>query len=402
MHLVSLQQAAGVEAHFTEFVRHAIARHPQWTHSLLNRERSVHPYFRVPLEQTLTHTVYAKYRWGIKLPSKPDWLRAWHCRRSFAKTNTDIALIWNRTARIGFVLDALGADNCIHWEHGAVWHPGHERERERYLRRIPLVIVNSNASARVLRLAWSYPGTIRICRNALRPSLMPDRPLHKPYPTGRAIRLGVAARLFPVKGVALVLHAVKMLNAQALEVELHVAGAGPELERLNRLAQELDIASLVQFHGAVEDMHGFYRDIDCLLHPPLTEAFGLVAIEAAAQGCPVIAAGVDGLPEAVKHGVSGYCVAPTLALAEYSKLGGSSTGIPQHVYDPISDALGEPRIVDPAALTAEVVRLFDDAQTYERISRSASEYVLREFQFDRHVDDVMRVIDEFRSGETTT
>ena len=73
-------------------------------------------------------------------------------------------------------------------------------------------------------------------------------------------------------------------------------------------------------------MEQFYRDIDCLLHAPLTEAFGLVAIEAASLGCPVIAAAVDGLPEAVADGVSGYTVAPTLPLAEYVGLGGAHAG----------------------------------------------------------------------------
>jgi ribonucleotide monophosphatase NagD (HAD superfamily) len=40
----------------------------------------------------------------------------------------------------------------------------------------------------------------------------------------------------------------------------------------------------------------------------------------------VIAAAVDELPEAVADGVSGYCVAPTLPLAEYAALGGAYGG----------------------------------------------------------------------------
>ena len=214
------------------------------------------------------------------------------------------------------VLDAIGEENCIHWEHGSAWHPGREAERERYFHRIPLAIVNSNASARVMKLLWGYSGETRICLNALRPSLTPREPIHKQYPSNRAIRLGVAARLMPVKGVALVLHAAAMLKQQALDVELHIAGTGVERERLRSLAQNLGIASVTQFHGAVRDMEHFYRSIDCLVHPPLTEAFGLVAIEAGGYGCPVIVAAVDGLPEAVKNGVSGHCITPTHSLAE--------------------------------------------------------------------------------------
>ena len=47
---------------------------------------------------------------------------------------------------------------------------------------------------------------------------------------------------------------------------------------------------------------------------------------------------------------------------------------------------------DPAALAAAVTRLFSDRQGYERMSRAASEHVLREFEFDAHVDAVMSVL----------
>jgi glycosyltransferase involved in cell wall biosynthesis len=75
------------------------------------------------------------------------------------------------------------------------------------------------------------------------------------------------------------------LRARGFDAELHVAGAGPELQGLQSLARS-SIAERVTFHGAVRDMGQFYRGIDCLPHAPLTEAFGLVALEAASLGCP--------------------------------------------------------------------------------------------------------------------
>ena len=398
MHLVSLQQAAGVEAQFTESVEHAARRYPHWRHIWLNPQRTVHPFFAERLQRTLAGTVYAKYRWGIKVPARPAWLRSWHCRRESGATRTDIALIWNRTARTHFLLDAIGAENCIHWEHGSAWHPGREQERRRYLQKVPLAIVNSRASARVLQLLWGFPGDVEVCLNAVRPSLMPEAPGRKNYPEGRPIRLGVAARLYPVKGLPLVLHAIKILNARSADFELHIAGAGPEFDRLQLLAQELNIASLCHFRGAVQDMQSFYAHIDCLVHPPLTEAFGLVAIEAAAHGCPVIAATVDGLPEAVEHGVSGLCVEPLLSLSQYPALDGEISGIPACVYDPLNDELREPKIVDPVSLADSIQGLFAERDEYERISASASNHVFTKFRFDDHLDNVMAVIDRFASG----
>ena len=392
MHFVSLQGPAGVELHYSEFVQRAVVRYPEWTQSWLNPKKTIHPSLQADLSTSHTHTILGKYRWGVKLPSKPEWIRSWHCGRALSHAKTDILMIWNRTARAHFVLDAMGEENCIHWEHGSAWHPGREAERERYFNRIPLAIVNSNASARVMKLLWGYSGETRICLNALRPSLTPREPIQKQHPSNRAIRLGVAARLMPVKGIALVLHATAMLKQESADVELHIAGAGVERERLRALAKNLGIASVTQFHGAVRDMEHFYRSIDCLVHAPLTEAFGLVAIEAGVHGCPAIVAAVDGLPEAVKDEVSGHYITPTLALTEYAELAGASDGIPECVYDPVEDVLCTPKAADPTALAEAVRKLFSDAESYERISRSASEHVLEERRFDRHVDQVMNVV----------
>jgi glycosyltransferase involved in cell wall biosynthesis len=394
-HVVSLEHAAGVEVQFAEFVRHAVSRHPHWKHGWLNPARSLHESLKAPLGQTLAFRADAKQRGWLRLPSKPDWIRAWHCRRLLAALGSDVVMIWNRTARIGFVLDAVGAENCIHYEHGAAWFGGRERERRDFFRRVPHALANSKAAARVLEKFWDYTGEIRVCRNALRPSLVPEGPVERRFPRSGKPRIGVVARLFPVKGVPLALHAIKALVARGIDVELHVAGEGPERERLQALASRLGLAARTRFHGRVAAMGAFYRSLDCLLHLPTTEAFGLVAIEAAAHGCPVVAAAVDGLPEAVESGVTGYCVAPTLPLGEYTALGGVLEGMPAVVYDPAADDVREPRVVDPAAAAEAVQRLFATEQGYERIAAAASAHVLREFRFDAHVDAVMSTVAAF-------
>jgi glycosyltransferase involved in cell wall biosynthesis len=140
-------------------------------------------------------------------------------------------------------------------------------------------------------------------------------------------------------------------------------------------------------------MERFYRAIDCLVHPPITEAFGLVAVEASALGCPVVAAAVDGLPEAVADGTSGFCVPPTLPLSAYEALGGSLTGLPPLVYDPVRDSLVEPAIVDPSALADAVQRIISNAAAFETLSASASNHVRHAPGFDAHVRDVAAVLD---------
>jgi glycosyltransferase involved in cell wall biosynthesis len=392
MHLVSLQQPAGVESHFAEFVARMRTVRPDWIHGWLNPSRGMHSFFKESLASPLVHTVNAKYWHGVKLPSRPRVVRKMHCRRGLARARTDVLLLWNRSAKVRFALDAAGLDRCVHWEHGAAWDMGHENERRAYFRDVDRAIANSHASARFLRLYWAYTGDIRVCRNALRPSLTPRATVRKRFPSAR-VKLGVAARLYPVKGVVLVLHTVASLIARGFDVALDVAGAGPELERLRSVSTSLRLDDRVRFLGAVRDMEAFYRAIDCLIHPPITEAFGLVAVEAAALGCPVVAAAIDGLPEAVADGITGVCVQPTLPLAAYEALGGSRHGLPALVYDPAEDSLVAPPIADPSALADAVERVFSSAAAFEALSASASDHVLRAPDFDAHVRDVAAVLD---------
>jgi D-inositol-3-phosphate glycosyltransferase len=55
-------------------------------------------------------------------------------------------------------------------------------------------------------------------------------------------------------------------------------------------------------------LSSYYRAADVCLVPSRSESFGLVALEAAACGTPVVAAAVGGLRTLVEHGGSGFLV----------------------------------------------------------------------------------------------
>ena len=71
----------------------------------------------------------------------------------------------------------------------------------------------------------------------------------------------------------------------------------------------------------------YYRAADVVLVPSRSESFGLVALEAAASGTPVVAAPVGGLRSVVDHGRTGFLVddaTPEAFAAEVAKLIDSS------------------------------------------------------------------------------
>ena len=83
-----------------------------------------------------------------------------------------------------------------------------------------------------------------------------------------------------------------------------------EVAAARRLATELGVADRVRF-VAPQPHHilsSWYRAADVVVVPSRSESFGLVALEAAACGIPVVASAVGGLLNIVHDGVTGLLV----------------------------------------------------------------------------------------------
>jgi glycosyltransferase involved in cell wall biosynthesis len=98
-----------------------------------------------------------------------------------------------------------------------------------------------------------------------------------------------AGRLVPHKGTDKLLLAAAAARAEHPEIRLVVVGSGPEEEGLRSLAARLDLD--VEFAGFVDhtDMPRRFAEADAFAFPTLEDPFGIVLLEAAAAGLPIVA-----------------------------------------------------------------------------------------------------------------
>lgn len=392
LHYVSLDGAGGVELQCAEFVACAL-RLGARPAGIVACGRHIHPLVEQRLPAGTTRR-FEKYAGSLKLPKWPPAIRRGWQRHLWRRSGADGVVIWNRLRDSVNTLQAAGADRCIYWERGASWFADVTPAKTWFIDHIGAVLANSHAARRMLELRWGYRGQIRVVPNALRPALV------DPYAEPRSApdttwRLGLVARLVPIKGTAIALHAVAMLRERGLPVTLAIAGSGPEQETLKRLAVRLGIDEAVTFRGLVSDMAAFYRGIDVLVHPALREPFGQIAIEANAYGVPAIVSAVDGLVEVVADDISGVCLAPTEDLAVYAELGGGAEDLPPYVYHPAEDTIDVPRVLAPDRLADAVAALIADRPRYERLSRDGLARVREQFDFTHHVRAALAAIDAY-------
>src|SRR5579875_1337037 len=159
-----------------------------------------------------------------------------------------------------------------------------------------------------------------------------------------------AGRLIPQKGVRFLLDAARILGRSREDVSIVIAGdyeSGYGALLRGHTESDDELRKIVCFIGrlALPQLRALYRRARLAVVPSLYEPFGYAAIEAMAEGIPVIASACGGLPEIIEHRKSGLLLDLSLDERGFAS-------------------------VDPKQLAEYIVMLIDDTKTAKQYAEA--------------------------------
>jgi len=165
--------------------------------------------------------------------------------------------------------------------------------------------------------------------------------------------VGKIARLFPLKGHEQFLEAAAEIARLNPAVWFLLVGDGPIRPEIERQVAALGLRDRTIFTGRVppDDVPACIQAMDVVVHTSLREGLARVLPQAGAVGKPIVTFNLDGAPEVVEDGVSGYLVAP----------------------------------LDTSALARRTVELLADPELGRRMGETGRAFVERTFSVERMV-----------------
>lgn len=123
-------------------------------------------------------------------------------------------------------------------------------------------------------------------------------------------RIGIVARLVPVKDHKSLLDGFKLLSQRLPDVELVIIGDGTLKSELTAQAAQLQVDSRVKFLGSRRDIPELLSQLDIFVLCSIDEGMPISLLEAMAAGLPVVATKVGGIREIVVENKTGLLIQP--------------------------------------------------------------------------------------------
>lgn len=153
-----------------------------------------------------------------------------------------------------------------------------------------------------------------------------------------------AGRLVPVKNIGMQIEAMTEVIKKYSQAELWIAGDGPERKRLEDRAKRLEVSEAVKFLGWQKELEQFYEKADVFLLTSNAEGWGMVVVEAASYGLPIIMTDVGSAGELIINNENGLVI----------PVGGGQ------------------------ALEETMIKLIEDSDLKEKLGKSARQVILNQ------------------------
>jgi glycosyltransferase involved in cell wall biosynthesis len=229
----------------------------------------------------------------------------------------------------------------------------------RLLRRTTRVIARGLAEAGRVRTRGVQEDRIvqlppAVAADAPHPEISPNLGL----PAGSRL-LVVVGPLEQNKGFRDAIWAFDLLRHPHGELHLLLIGGGPDRQRLERFAREIQVADRVHFLGEYPGVPSLLARAEAVWVPSRADTGHNVALEAMAAGCPVVASRWPGLAELVVEGETGFLFLPG----------------------------------DKAALARQTRRLLDEPGLRQRLGEAARRHVAEHFSLGAAVARLAELYD---------
>jgi len=174
------------------------------------------------------------------------------------------------------------------------------------------VVLVNNAMTSHPRIRRIGGGMVRIIANGVA-----ERPVHYHDADENLVRFCSGGftilsigRLSLEKGHRFLVEAYARVAHEFDDVRLLILGEGPERHPLERLISERSLGDRVLLPGYRRDSRAYVGHSKIFVLPSLTEGLPITLLEAMMERMPIIAAGVGGIPEIIKNGITGLLVRP--------------------------------------------------------------------------------------------
>ena len=113
-------------------------------------------------------------------------------------------------------------------------------------------------------------------------------------------------RLVPLKGQRQLIYAMAQLVNRFPDIRMYIVGGGDMARELKQLAKDENVATHIDFTGAVDDVADYLAKADIYVSSSQSEGMPVSVLEAMAWQVPVVASDIPGNTSVVKKGETGF------------------------------------------------------------------------------------------------